>query len=384
MYLTSSQLLEMTEEKLLEFLALGIPENSHLDYKISLSNKSDKESKREFLKDISGFANASGGHLIIGVQEPTQGLPPSKRLTGIDNGPETAAALERLASSSIEPRIPGLRIFPLSIGNGRHCLIVHVPPSLGRPHMVSHDGHRSFYIRHTESIFPMSTYEIRQAVLTSTSAEDRARNTAELSLAKILEKNNFSQANLVLQAIPLIKPDTPWDVLNAQFTRILNGDNRRNLFEYETLENYSKPRPTIYGISCANKDWKNPWSCEIRRSGHIILNYKFEQLTQVNGKEIRFLHSGNVDIFGAFLMMLDAAIEESGNDVPYLITAYMSNAQGLRIWTESRHTRFSEAYDDDSIAWPEHIRQTGEAAVSLKAEFGRELFNAFGFPDIVE
>ena len=383
MYLTSSQLLEMTEDKIMEFLALEIPENSYLDYKVSLSNKSDKDSKREFLKDISGFANASGGHLIIGAQEPTPGVTTESRLRGIDNGPETAANLERLASSSIEPRIPGLRIFLVKIRNGKHCLIAHVPPSLGRPHMVSHEGHRSFYIRHTESIFPMSTHEIRQAVLTSFSAEERAKRASEDALEQSMRKMKGNYAHLVFQAIPLIQPDTPWSVLDSKFTRIIRGESRSKSFEFETLESGSKPRPTIYGVKCSNKNYSNPWECEIRRNGHIILNYKFHQETQINGEHIRYLHSGNIDVFGAFLAMLDEAVDNSGTDVPYLLTACMSETFGLKIWTENRRERFSEPYDDNSIIWPEHVKQTGEAAINLKADFGRELFNAFGYPDVV-
>lgn len=383
MHLSSSKLLEMTETKFREFLALDIPEGTHLDYKIALSAKSDKDSKREFLKDISGFANAAGGHLIIGVKEPQHGSTVEARLIGIEDGLACAASLERLASASIEPRIPGLRIFPIKITNDKYCLIVHIPPSLGRPHMVSHDGHRSFYIRHTESIFPMSTYEIRQAVLTSLSAEERARHVSKEIIEHATRKASSLNASLIIQAVPLIHPDIPWNVLDPEFSKIFRGDNRSKLFEFEPLESNSRFRPTIYGAICRNQDYDNPWSCEIRRTGHIILHYQIQQTTKDQGQNIRYLHSGNVDIFGAFLTILDDAIEKSGNDVPYLLTSHMTGTYGLQIWTEDRRERFSEIYEDNEIVWPEHMKQTGESAIALKADFGRELFNAFGYPDVV-
>ena len=383
MHLTSLQLLEMTETKFREFLALGIPEGTHLDYKTSLSSKGDKESKREFLKDISGFANAAGGQLIIGVKEPEDDSAIEARLVGIENGLAHAASLERLASASIEPRIPGLKIFPIKIQNDKHCLIVHIPPSLGRPHMVSHEGHRSFYIRHTESIFPMSTHEIRQAVLTSLSAEERARHASNDIIQHAIKKTDNNNTNLFIQAIPLINPDTPWSVLDPDFRKIFRGEIRSKLFEFEPLESNSKFQPTIYGAICRNKDSGNPWSCEIRRNGHIILNYQINQTSTDQGKKIRHLHSGNVDIFGAFLTILDDAIEISGNDAPYLLTSHMTGTYGLQIWTEDRRPRYSEPYEDNEIVWPEHMKQTGEAAITLKADFGRELFNAFGYHDVV-
>lgn len=51
-------------------------ENNHLEYKKKIGN-SDKD-KKEFLKDVSGFANATGGFLIFGVEEKN-GKPGKKQ-----------------------------------------------------------------------------------------------------------------------------------------------------------------------------------------------------------------------------------------------------------------------------------------------------------------
>src|SRR3990172_9580263 len=106
MQLTAQQVMALTEESLRKFLALSIPEGLYLDYKESLSGTSEKETKREFLKDVTAFANAAGGHLFLGVKEPSDGLSVENQLVGLDNGDALAQDLERLASSSIDPRIP--------------------------------------------------------------------------------------------------------------------------------------------------------------------------------------------------------------------------------------------------------------------------------------
>lgn len=67
MQLTARQVIALTEESLGKFLALSIPEGLYLDYKEGLSGISEKETKREFLKDVTAFANAAGGHLFLGV-----------------------------------------------------------------------------------------------------------------------------------------------------------------------------------------------------------------------------------------------------------------------------------------------------------------------------
>lgn len=110
MHLTVQQVMTLTEESLRTFLALSLPEGLYLDYKESLSGTSEKEVKREFLKDVTAFANAAGGHLILGAKEPEEGLSVDSRLIGLDDGDAVAQDFERLASSSIDPRIPGLRI----------------------------------------------------------------------------------------------------------------------------------------------------------------------------------------------------------------------------------------------------------------------------------
>ena len=185
MLLTTQQAMALTEDSLRAFLSLSSPEGLYLDYKEDLSGTSEKKTKREFLKDVSAFANAAGGHLFLGVKEPSKGLSVESQLVGLHNGDAVAEKLERLASSSIYPRIPGLRIVRILLGNGRSCVVVHIPPSLSRPHMVNYEGDHSFYVRNSESSFLMTTHEIRDAVLTSASAEARARLFVERRLSEV-------------------------------------------------------------------------------------------------------------------------------------------------------------------------------------------------------
>jgi hypothetical protein len=119
MFLTDREIKELNEKGLKDFLDKKIQEGYHLDYKRGLSGKSDKEQYREFLKDVTGFANANGGQIIIGAEEPLENLSIENQLVGVQQGDKLAMSLERVASSSIDPRIAGLQIksTPLSIGN---------------------------------------------------------------------------------------------------------------------------------------------------------------------------------------------------------------------------------------------------------------------------
>ena len=55
----------LTEADLAELITAGMPELKTLEYKQTLSGTSDAD-RKEFLADVSSFANSSGGHLIYG------------------------------------------------------------------------------------------------------------------------------------------------------------------------------------------------------------------------------------------------------------------------------------------------------------------------------
>ncbi len=385
MYLTAQQTLALTEETFREFLSLGIPEGLYLDYKEGLSGTSEKDAKREFLKDVTAFANAAGGHLFLGVKEPSEGVSVDSQLVGIDNGDALAQDLERLASTSIDPRIPGLRIMRFPLANGRFCVAIYIPPSLGRPHMVNYAGHRSFYVRHSESSFPMTTHEVHEAVLTSSSAEARARLFVERRLLEVHDVIDGRQAAFFLQAMPLISPESAWDVLSTPFENILRGEARRDKIQrYAGLATDLAPRPTIDGLLGQDQREQPTWETEVHRTGYISLLYRNVHLCMVGEVERHFVDSGTCDIFRAFCHMLKEFLDVSATDVPYLIACAYLNAEGTVIWTESQWGKFSDPYKKRDILWPEHLRAIGMDPMTIAGSLCLEMFNAFGFKQPVE
>jgi len=71
---------EWTKQRLEQMIADGMEENLALDYKrAGALSKQDERKKIEITKDVSSFANSSGGVLIYGVaefdDEPRKHLP---------------------------------------------------------------------------------------------------------------------------------------------------------------------------------------------------------------------------------------------------------------------------------------------------------------------
>ena len=76
----------------------------------------------EFLKDVTGFANANGGLLVIGVEEPADDLSVDAQLVGVAEGAEMAGRLDRRGADSIEPlRTPSSRWTAFSNSGSKRC-----------------------------------------------------------------------------------------------------------------------------------------------------------------------------------------------------------------------------------------------------------------------
>jgi predicted HTH transcriptional regulator len=102
--------LDAISEGDLDFLVQeSILESKVIEYKKSLPNFDIPKEKKEFLADVSSFANASGGDLIYGIEE-SKGVPID--LCGLEI-PETEIdklkrKIEGIIRLNIGPRIPGI------------------------------------------------------------------------------------------------------------------------------------------------------------------------------------------------------------------------------------------------------------------------------------
>ena len=149
----------MSEDDLAELITAQAPEGLRIDYKRDLYGNSDAD-KREALKDISAFANAFGGHLIIGIEEQN-GLPTAAPGILNINPDDVLLRLEQLVLSGIEPRIQGIRIRPIPLANGAFCFVLRVPRSWYPPHRVSAQKSNRFWIRNSSGTHEASIEELR-------------------------------------------------------------------------------------------------------------------------------------------------------------------------------------------------------------------------------
>jgi len=253
-YLTSQQASQLDYEGLKDFLERQIIEGPHLDYKRALTEGSPEKRNREFLKDVVAFANANGGDLLIGVKEPADGILVEDRAVGVEDGESLARDLERLlASGVIDPRIPGLLIHPVELPNGRWVIVVHIPPSSAKPHMVTYKKQTYLVQRHSESNQPMTSFDIREAVLASATAEARARAYALEQKGRALSTMPYTgRPWFLLQATPLSSLDAHVDLSSKSVREAILGTEREARFSHGEQLSFARGvgiRPTLEGIS---------------------------------------------------------------------------------------------------------------------------------------
>jgi hypothetical protein len=198
----------------------GVIESREIDYKQELAVSTDEE-KKEFLADVSSFANTVGGTLYIGIREDNMlpvelvGLPAAHQDRDIQR-------IENLLRTGLEPRLPGLTISPVQLGDSRVALVLDIPQSFVLPHRVSLKGHHKFYARNSNGKYPVDVGELRNLFAQSEQLTDRMRRFRHDRLAAIQAGETpmglGAWSKIVLHLIPLqsFKPGTTLDLSKAE------------------------------------------------------------------------------------------------------------------------------------------------------------------------
>ena len=144
-----------------ELIDNGVNEGKTIEYKQTLNLKTDND-KKEFLADVSSFANASGGDLIIGISED-KGIP--KSIEGIELGDrdQTLLQIESLSRDGIKPRIMGNHIKTFNVSGNKFIILIRIHKSWASPHQVILKGSDKFYSRGTNGKYKLDLEELRSA-----------------------------------------------------------------------------------------------------------------------------------------------------------------------------------------------------------------------------
>lgn len=153
-----------TKERIEKMIADGVEEGPTLDYKRAASlEKSDDKRTGEITKDVSSFANSSGGTIIYGVAEFQD--------TARRHRPECPDPVQRAKISkewleqiiqTIQPRIEGLQVYPIPWDEQANtvCYVVEIPQS-DTAHQAR--DHR-YHMRYNFNTLAMEDHQVRDVM----------------------------------------------------------------------------------------------------------------------------------------------------------------------------------------------------------------------------
>ena len=185
-------------------------ETKTLEYKEELFKSSDGDIK-EFLADVSSFANASGGDIIYGIKEERDkkgkktGRPESAIGIANTTGDEAKLRLENTIRDGLTPRV---KVQIKSIDGFPHgpVIILRIPQSFSAPHMICKGASR-FYSRNSAGKYPLDVGEIRSAFIASEALPEKIKRFREHRLGEItadqMPVQLESRKRLVIHLIPI-------------------------------------------------------------------------------------------------------------------------------------------------------------------------------------
>jgi hypothetical protein len=180
----------------------------------------------ELAKDVIGMANASGGVILIGIDEQNEQVVGWPGIALENGGKDPMEKYQRSLRDRVEPPVYGIIIRSIDIGNGRHVVAIGIPASFGRPHRVKITGDGSgrgrWAIRRERDTLDMTYDEIRASFLGAAQADSKVREFHRERAALLQRTWSTVQGYggvMVLHVVPIGFPKGQLDVQRALMLR---------------------------------------------------------------------------------------------------------------------------------------------------------------------
>ena len=344
----------------------GRAEDRRIEYKEQLPGTNDDE-KREFLADVSSFANATGGDILYGVSEAA-GVPTAA--TGITL-PDADAERRRLLSivqSGIDPRIPRIEIEPIAGFTAGPVLVVRIHDSWLRPHMVTYKNLSRFYVRDAGQRHQMDVQELRSAFLGTASVAAEVRRFRDERLVRILSGETpvpvWAHVTTVIHIVPF-GPAFADATLDPATIGTRWGHLNDSGFVYGPADRFNLDGLLIYSGPAIEKDNRAHQYIQVFRNGGVEGVMTFSAREQGYDKFYGDEHEKDIIEFTRAALRFR---DEMGLEFPVLVLIALLRFRGVTLLppANSRPSFGVVPYDRDTILLPDVLIETATDDVSTK------------------
>lgn len=233
-------------EHLASLVANAVPEGRTIEFKESFPGNSDSD-KREFLADVTSFANTSGGELVYGIA-CSAGIPTAIKGIATSDLDAQILRLENLLCDGVEPRIVGSRFHPITATESTSAVVLRIPHSLQAPHMITLGNWSRFFARNSRGKYQLDVGELRHAFGESASAIERVRQFRAFRAASIKADDTpillDDTPRVILHLVPLAQPMLAPDLQALAKERIspLFSEQSNTRFNLDGLTYYATGR----------------------------------------------------------------------------------------------------------------------------------------------
>jgi len=218
------------------------PENADFDCKQWYGTGG--ASKGSIAKATCGFANATGGVIVVGMKADGRRNEPDlvKAITPVDDVEAVSSAALSMILNQVEPGIEGIQVQTVSLSSADKSgvVLIYVPESDGPPRRSRVDG--QFYVRIASGTVPMEYFQIEDRF----GRRPHARLQASVSEGGMRANQN---GQLLERVFPLIV--TNYGRGLARFPAL----RCQRLVELRPSDSHSATEQCLWGFSDADPEW---------------------------------------------------------------------------------------------------------------------------------
>lgn len=213
----SKPLQELSVEDALELVSEGVPESASVEFKERLPHKTGgKDSwyagansigdyaRDKVLEEVIAFANAHGGHIVLGIRESDDQPRRAAGLEPIPRCDELADRFRLVLRDCVDPQIPLIQVAGVRSSGDSGLVVIRVPESRMAPHR--HKGTLHCYYRRSDRSEKMGMREIQDLTLSISRGLETIERTYEKRSADFRAWVKLSNAMGIRATVVALSP----------------------------------------------------------------------------------------------------------------------------------------------------------------------------------